>query len=72
MGRYQAEVAAHEHWWRQIYLAAQQRGDSALTVCPEYGPPPYQALDPHTNEPYHPLSDLIEWQHARIQTLFAE
>jgi hypothetical protein len=72
MPRYQQEVSAHEHWWRQIYLAAQARGEAALTVCPEYGPPPYQAIDPHTNEPYHPLADLIEWQHARVRSLFAE
>lgn len=72
MPRYQAEVGAHEHWWRQIYLAHLQRGDAALTVCPEYGPPPYQAIDPHTNEPYHPLADLIEWQHSRIKALFAD
>jgi sugar phosphate isomerase/epimerase len=71
MPRYSHEVSAHEHWWRMIYLATQARNESILTVTPEYGPPPYQAIDPMTNEPYHPLADLIEWQHQRIRELFA-
>jgi hypothetical protein len=70
LARYTQEVSAHEHWWRMIYLANQARNEVALTVTPEYGPPPYQAVDPHTNEPYQPLSDVIEWQHQRIRELF--
>ncbi len=71
MPRYAQEVSAHEHWWRMIYLATQARSESTLTVTAEYGPPPYQAVDPITNEPYHPLADIIEWQHQRIRELFA-
>ena len=70
LARYTQEVSAHEHWWRMIYLANQARNEVALTVTPEYGPPPYQAVDPQTNEPYQPLSDVIEWQHQRIRELF--
>ncbi len=71
MPRFNQEVSAHEHWWRMIYMARQARNEAALTVTAEYGPPPYQAVDPHTNTPYHPLADIIEWQHLRIRELFA-
>lgn len=69
--RFAQEVDAHEHWWRMIYQAKQQQGATALTVTPEYGPPPYQATDPVSNLPFVPLTDLVDWQAQRIRELFS-
>jgi len=54
-----------------IHQAKQQQGATALTVTPEYGPPPYQATDPVSNLPFAPLTDLVDWQAQRIRELFS-
>lgn len=67
--RFATEHAAHEHWWQMIvdYRATQSRG---LTMTPEYGPPAYQATDITTNLPVRPLTEIVEWQTARLRSLF--
>ena len=68
--RFAQENAAHEYWWRMIVDANLQQGREALTITPEYGPPPYQATHHETNVPLRPLTELVDWQANRIRDMF--
>jgi len=48
-------METHLDWWRCIARARRAAGSGVLTVCPEFGPPPYMTLHPVTGEP---LADL--------------
>lgn len=41
----------HLHWWQQIANAKKKRGDTHMTITPEFGAPPYTVLLPHTHQP---------------------
>lgn len=51
--------AAFEAWWDRIVTARRDSGQIALSVTPEYGPPPYQPLDPRTGEPFADLATVV-------------
>jgi hypothetical protein len=42
---------AHLRWWQAIAAARAAAGDAALTVCPEFGPPPYLVTLPDSGAP---------------------
>jgi hypothetical protein len=44
-------VEAHLRWWQAIAAARAAAGDAVLTVCPEFGPPPYLVTLPDTGQP---------------------
>jgi len=52
---WQPAAQAHLAWWRAIAQRRRAAGAPRLTVCPEFGPPPYMTLDPATQRP---LADL--------------
>lgn len=44
------QVSEHERWWLAAWRAALARGETELTVTPEYGPPPYQPLQSNPSD----------------------
>jgi hypothetical protein len=50
-------VDAHVRWWQAIAAARKAEGAKTLTVCPEFGPPPYLVTLPDTGMP---IVDLWE------------
>jgi len=50
-------VDAHLRWWQAIVAARKAEGASSLTICPEFGPPPYLVTLPDTGLP---IVDLWE------------
>ena len=52
---WQPAVQAHLAWWRAIAQRRRAAGAPLLTVCPEFGPPPYMTVHPTTGQP---LADL--------------
>jgi sugar phosphate isomerase/epimerase len=54
---WQPNLEAHLGWWRQIAAHRRAEGGALLPVCPEFGPPPYMTLLPHTQTP---IADLWE------------
>lgn len=47
-------------------------GREFITVCPEYGPPPYAPADPDTNEPFSHPWDLSLWAMERFRSRWTE
>ena len=62
---YEAELLAHEGWWRRIALAAAERGQERLSVTPEFGPDGYLQQAPFTKQPVADLADINRWMAAR-------
>lgn len=54
---WQPNLAAHLAWWKKIAAARRAEGCAFLPVCPEFGPPPYLVLLPHSRQP---IADLWE------------
>ena len=47
----------HQRWWNDIITNKQKSGQDIFTITPEFGPPPYMAIMPFTQQP---ISD--QWQ----------
>jgi hypothetical protein len=54
---WQPNLAAHVAWWKRIVELRSAEGCDLLPICPEFGPPPYMTLLPHTKQP---IADLWE------------
>jgi hypothetical protein len=65
--RFAGHLAAFESWWDTIWAAQDAAGTTSLSITPEYGPPPYLPLDPHTGEPAVPLAETVAWAAARVR-----
>ena len=48
---WQTAAQAHLAWWRAIARHRREAGASRLTICPEFGPPPYMTTHPTTGQP---------------------
>jgi sugar phosphate isomerase/epimerase len=51
-------LEAHLSWWKKIVAHRRAEGCTILPVCPEFGPPPYMTLLPHTKKPIADLWDV--------------
>ena len=69
---YENQVKAHESWWQTIWQAQQKRGLETITVCPEYGPPPYQHTMPYSQQPVSKVEEICDWASDRIRIQFNE
>jgi len=67
---YARHLAAHEHWWRQVWTAQQARGMSQSPLAPEFGPPPYLSTIPYTQAPVAELAEICDWMARREQEQF--
>ena len=54
----------HLSWWDSII--EQKRNDESITICPEFGPPPYMPTQPHSRQP---LADQWEVNLFMMETL---
>jgi sugar phosphate isomerase/epimerase len=60
------QLEAHENWWDRIWRAAADRGETAIGITPEYGPPTYA---PVGTDPAQ-LWDICEWSTDRARDRF--
>jgi sugar phosphate isomerase/epimerase len=60
-----------ERWWEIVWDEQAARGLAVTSLCPELGPPPYQATFPYTGLPIADLTAQIEWQRRRQAEHFA-
>ncbi len=63
-------VKQHERWWDEVIQSQKQRGFSAFTFTPEYGPPTYMQTLPSTGEPAADLWDICLWANDRFKNQF--
>lgn len=56
---YADALKAHLDWWDRIVDARRADRTETLVITPEFGPPPYQATDPETNQPLVDLDEQI-------------
>jgi len=69
---YEAELLAHEGWWRRIAIAAAKRGQASLTVTPEFGPDGYLQQAPFSKRPVADLGELNRWMAQRQRANLGE
>ena len=60
-------LAKFEGWWKQIIDTAKGRGETEMTITPEYGPASYQQTDPITGKPVADHWEVCLWAKERIR-----
>ncbi len=60
-------TARFERWWDRIIEARQAEGRAVLTINPEFGPPPYQPIDPRSGEPLADIWGVCLWMTQRFR-----
>jgi hypothetical protein len=65
-------LSTHEAWWRMIWEAQMQRGDTVSTLVPEFGPPPYAPTLPGTRTPLRDVTEVCDWMAARQADRFLQ
>lgn len=68
---YRRHLDAHERWWDLVWDAQRQRGVTAMTLTPEFGPPAYLHTLPHSETPVADLWDICTWMGERQAGRFA-
>jgi sugar phosphate isomerase/epimerase len=63
---YKQELQTHEGWWGGIIQNHVVAG-TQLTYTPEFGPPPYMASIPYTNQPIADLWQVCLWMKNRMK-----
>ena len=58
----------YERWWDRIIEARLREDRPFLTINPEFGPPPYQPVDPATDQPLADIWDVCLWMTDRFRT----
>ncbi|MCY2928579.1 MAG: TIM barrel protein [Planctomycetota bacterium] len=66
-----ADLEAHEAWWDMVWDDQARRGLAVSTLTPEFGPPPYLHVDPHTGAPLADLEAVCNWMAHRQARRFA-
>jgi sugar phosphate isomerase/epimerase len=69
---FSSEIAAHLFWWRQIWRAQQVRGMEASYCEPEFGPPPYMPVLPHSQNPVAVLANVVADVKKKVTKAFDE
>jgi hypothetical protein len=67
-----AHVAAHEKWWKMIWLSQHERKFESSTLTPEFGPWPYLPCSPYSQEPLASQADICLWQAQRQRDNFTQ
>lgn len=68
--RYASHLATFEKWWKAIWEAQVERGTEWLGMAPEFGPPPYQPVDPTTGAPLADVNELNDWMASRLVSAY--
>jgi len=61
-----------EKWWDRIIEARRAEGRPCLTINPEFGPPPYQPVDPRSGQPLADIWEVCKWITARFRDRWTE
>jgi sugar phosphate isomerase/epimerase len=69
---YAAALAAHQRWWEMLWSAMSARGDSLITMTPEFGPDGYLQAEPFTQKPVADLWEINRWMTATERQHFAD
>ena len=64
-------VALFRRWW-QISVEAEAERGTALSVSPEFGPPPYMHAEPFTGRPSADIVAANSWMRERLEAWFTE
>lgn len=64
-------VEAHERWWRLIWESRRKRGETVVTMTPEFGPDGYLHCIPHSLTPVADLWEVNRWMGERLRSTFA-
>lgn len=65
--QWENHVKSFEAMWDRIKLAHEKRGDSLLTIDPEFGPPNYMWTTPADGKPTADLWDVSLWMRDRLK-----
>lgn len=65
-------LATHERWWDIVWASQEQRGLTATTLVPEFGPAPYLPLLPFTKLPVTDLAEVCDWMASREAARFTD
>ncbi len=65
-------VQLHIHWWKKVIRMKQKAGQRLFTVTPEFGPAPYMALLPFTQQPVTSQWDINVYMMNMLKLAFAE
>lgn len=68
--RYAEHLGTFESWWDVVWERRSALGDDALVVTPEFGPPPYQPIDPHSGDPLADVNELNDWMAGRLRARY--
>lgn len=68
--RYAGYLETFERWWQAIWDERTGAGQEALSIAPEFGPPPYQPVDPWTGNPLADVNELNDWMASRMRARF--
>lgn len=58
---YALELEEHAKWWDELYRIHLARGESEITIDPEFGPPGYMHTLPYTKQPIADLWSVCLW-----------
>ena len=61
-----------EVWWDRIIAARLAEGRPFLTINPEFGPPPYQPVNPLDDAPLASIWDICLWMTERFRSRWAD
>ena len=68
---WESHLVKFEQWWKMVMREHQARGETELTITPEYGPPSYMQTVPFENRPVADLWEVCQWSAIRFKELFA-
>ncbi len=69
--RFAEHVDRFEQWWDLLWQTAVAAGRPALSMTAEYGPPPYQPVDPYTGEPARDLASIVADASAALRQRYS-
>ena len=61
-----------ERWWDRIIAARLGEDRDFLTINPEFGPPPYQPVNPADDKPLADIWDVCLWMTDRFRARWAD
>ncbi|KAL3932726.1 MAG: hypothetical protein SGBAC_010717 [Bacillariaceae sp.] len=57
--------------WKRLMQAQLNRDTASVYASPEFGPPPYMPVKPHSQEPVASLPDAVSYTKKALEELFA-
>jgi hypothetical protein len=72
---WKTELDVFTDWWAEIVRQAMQRGRESIIITPEFGPPPYTAYVPYTNQwvsdPWEINCDMKGYLKEKLESLLS-